>query len=205
MDESYKNYRQARDAAWQLLIDCHISSLPVSVSGICRKLGYPLYSYRKAEKAIAEAGLSDQCQTSDGFTFVAGGKPYIFYSDVCSPARQRFTVAHELGHVVLSHVGEGTYTVRNREPSPSDEPIETQANQFAARILAPACVLHALGVTAAEEISRVCGISMQAAEFRAARLAVLEGRGKYLSHPLERRVFEQFRDYLSAQRHQELL
>ena len=72
-------------------------------------------------------------------------------------------------------------------------------------VLAPACVLHALGVTAAEDISRVCGISLQAAEFRAARLAVLEGRGKYLSHPLERQVFEQFRDFLSAQSHQEPL
>lgn len=33
----------------------------------------------------------------------------------------------------------------------------------------------------------------------AARLAVLEGRGMYLSHPLERQVFEQFRDYLQRQ------
>lgn len=205
MNESYKNYQQARDAAWQLLIDCGISELPVSVSAICRQLGYPLYSYRKAAKAIAAAGLSNQCRTSDGFTFVTGGKTYIFYSDICTPARQRFTVAHELGHIILGHVGEGQHTLRNREPSPSDDPAETQANQFAARILAPACVLRALGVTTAEEISRVCGISMQAAEFRAARLAVLEGRGKYLSHPLERQVFEQFRDYLSAQRHPEPL
>lgn len=205
MNESYKNYQQARDAAWQLLVDCNVSVLPVSVSAICRQLGYPLYSYRKAAKAIAKAGLSEQCQTSDGFTFVTGGKPYIFYSDVCNRGRQRFTVAHELGHIVLGHVGDGQYTIVNREPSPKDDPAEVQANQFAARILAPACVLHAMGIAKAEEISRVCGISMQAAEFRAARLAVLEGRDMYLSHPLERRVFAQFKDYLSAQRRQDSL
>ena len=205
MTTNYKNYQQARDAAWQLLIDCGISSLPVSVSGICRRLGHPLYSYSNAAKAIERLGLSEQCKRSDGFTLCQEDKCYILYNDAQPTGRQRFTVAHELGHVVLSHVGEGTYTVRNREPSPSDDPAEVQANQFAARILAPACVLHVMGITKAKEISRVCGISLQAAEFRAARLAVLEGRGKYLSHPLERRVFEQFRDYLSAQRHQEPL
>ena len=205
MCNSYKNYQQARDAAWQLLIDCEVSALPVSVGGICRRLGHPLYSYSSAAPAIDRLGLADQCKRSDGFTLCQEGRCYIFCNDAQPIGRQRFTVAHELGHIILGHVHDGQYTIINREPSPGDAPDETQANQFAARILSPACVLHALGVTTAEGISRACGISLQAAEFRAARLAVLEGRGKYLSHPLERRVFEQFRDYLSAQRHQEPL
>lgn len=77
-------------------------------------------------------------------------------------------------------------------------PEETQANQFAARILAPACVLHALKVRNAEEIARLCGISRQAAEFRLARLRVLEQRGKYFTSPLERQVYEQFIPFLEA-------
>lgn len=200
MNERYKNYQQARDAAWRLLIDCKVSSLPVNLGAICQHLGIHAYTYRKAANVIAAAGLSAQCKRSDGFTFFIEGEPYIFYDGAaCSLGRQRFTVAHELGHIILGHVGAGEHTVANREPSPKDDPCEIQANQFAARILAPACVLHAMGVTKADDISRICAISQPAAEFRAARLAVLGGRGKYLSHPLERQVFEQFRDYLQRQ------
>ena len=200
MNERYKNYQQARDAAWRLLIDCKVSSLPVNLNDICKHLGIHAYTYRKAANVIAAAGLSTQCKCSDGFTFFIEGEPYIFYDGTtCSLGRQRFTIAHELGHIILGHVGVGEHTVANRDPSPKDAPHEIQANQFAARILAPACVLHAMGATKAEDISRICQISLPAAEFRAARLAVLEGRGKYLSHPLERQVFEQFRDYLRRQ------
>lgn len=199
MNERYKNYQQARDAAWQILIDCHVSALPVNVGQICKQLGIPAYTYRVAAKVIADAGLSAQQAATDGFTLFLGGKAYIFYDDTRPAGRQRFTIAHELGHIILGHVGDGQYTLVNREPDPKDDPHETQANQFAARILAPACVIHAMGVTRAEDISRICNISLPAAQFRAARLAVLEGRGKYLSHPLERRVFEQFTGFLSAQ------
>lgn len=197
--QSYQSYQQARDAAWQILIDCQVSALPVNVGQICAHLGIPAISYRKAATVIAHAGLSAQLSISDGFTLCLNGKMRIFYSDLCTVGRQRFTIAHELGHIILHHIGEGQYTVVNREPTTGDAPHETQANQFAARILAPACVLHAMGITKAEDISRICNISLPAAQFRAARLAVLEQRGKYFSHPLERQLFAQFTDYLSSQ------
>lgn len=197
---SYQSYKQARDAAWQVLIDCHIRQLPVDIGAICKQCGYKVYSYQSGKQAIAQMGLSNQCNLSDGFTLSHGKNIYIFYNDRCSHGRQRFTLAHELGHIILGHLLEGSYTTVNREPSPNDSPEETQANQFAARVLAPACVLYALGATNAEDISRLCDISIQAAKFRAHRLGVLANRGKYFSHPLERQVFAQFTNYLSSLR-----
>ena len=73
---------------------------------------------------------------------------------------------------------------------------EQEADMFATRLLAPACVLHELHATTAEQIAEVCNISMPAAEKRAERMAVLEARNKYYLHPLERRVREQFADYI---------
>lgn len=195
---SYQIYKHARDAAWKTLINCKISSLPVDMGKICEALGYHLYSYRSAEKIIKQFHLEKQCQLSDGFTMRFPHGTYIYYSDACTPGRQRFTVAHEVGHLVLGHVQARCYTTHNSEPSHSDCRAEQQANIFAARLLAPACVLHALGITSAEEISRVCYISMQAAQTRAARIAVLDQRDRYLSHPLERQLFAQFKDFLSA-------
>ena len=145
---SYQSYQQARDAAWRTLISCKISSLPVDMRKICSHLGYQLYSYRSAEKTIRYFHLEEQCEISEGFIVCLKRKAYIFYDDTYSIGRQRFTVAHEVGHLVLGHVQAGGYTTHN-----ISEQMERQANQFAARLLAPACVLHAMGVTRAEEIS----------------------------------------------------
>lgn len=194
----YQDYKQARDAAWQMLIDCHITSLPVDIASICSMQGYVLRDYRSGEKAISALGLSRQSSVVDGFTFYSGKTYYIFYNDYCSPGRQRFTIGHELGHITLGHLLDGQFTTMNREPTVGDAPEETQANQFAARILAPACVLHALNVRSAEEIAQLCGVSRQAAEFRMTRLRVLEQRGKYFTSPLERQVYEQFIPFLEA-------
>lgn len=193
----YENYKQARDAAWQMLIDCQVTELPVNVGQICRHYGWRLTSYRAGQKAIAALGLSDLTKQTDGFCLYSGGRYYIFYDDTMPRARQRFTVAHEIGHIMLGHIGNGQCTRINREPAEADAPEETQANQFAARILAPAWVLHSIHALTPAEIADVCEISMTAASFRAQRMELLEQRGRYLSHPLERQVAKQFDSYIA--------
>jgi Zn-dependent peptidase ImmA (M78 family) len=89
--------------------------------------------------------------------------------------------------------------VENREPTGAERVEERQANQFAARLLAPACVLHEIGALTPEEIQRVCGISHQAAAFRAQRMLELESRGKFYAHPLEKEVLTQFSSYIAAE------
>ena len=125
-----------------------------------------------------------------------------FHLTFTSIPRQRFTVAHELGHCLL-HKGNGLY---NREPSENDNPVEQEANVFASRILAPACVLWGIGVTSAKQISDICNISTQSAEFRWERLQELYdreqqfilkyGKSCFLQSPLERMVYNQFRDFI---------
>lgn len=193
---NYKNYQQARDTAWQMLIDCQITELPVNVGQICQHYGWRLTSYQAGHKAIAALGLSDLTKQTDGFCLYSGGRYYIFYDDTMPHTRQRFTVAHEIGHIMLGHIGDGQCTRINREPAADDAPEETQANQFAARILAPAWVLHSIHALTPAEIADACEISITAASFRAQRMELLERRGRYLSHPLERQVAKQFNSYI---------
>ena len=195
---SYKDYQTARNAAWQILIDCHVDILPVDIRAICRRLGCKLYSYDAGWKLIAAFRLQEQTEKADGFTVLYRDVPYIFYSNSVPETRQRFTIAHEIGHIVLGHVGEGKYTIMNREPAPGDSADETQANQFAARILAPACVLNALDAVEVEQISLRGCVSHQASEFRAKRMKQLRTRGKFLSHPLEREVMRQFEPFVMS-------
>lgn len=193
---SYKNYQNARDAAWKILLDCKIERLPVDLNLICRTLGVRTASYQSAEALIRRRNLSDIITYSDGLSLFAEDTPIVLYNKACSPERIRFTVAHELGHIVLGHVSPGTVTTANREPSPNDDPQETAANQFAARLLAPACVLWGLDLHTADEIAGVCHISIRSAEFRESRMAVLYARNRFLSSPLERRLYQQFLPFI---------
>ena len=197
---NYHNYKTARDAAWNTLIRFRISSLPVRLSEICRCYRWVLTDYIDGSRSIDLLGLSELKKTTDGFCTMTKHHTYIFYDSSLPLARQRFTVAHEIGHLLLGHVGPGMATVENREPTGSEREEETMANQFAARLLAPACVLHEIGATTAEDIQRLCGISAQAARFRAGRMQELERRGKYYASPLERQVIKQFESYINAVR-----
>ena len=183
---NYTNYQKSRDAAWQILIDFQIHSLTLKITDLCRALGI-------------EVKLAKIDSDSDGFTFMKNGVPVIILNANCSnTSRLRFTCAHELGHVILGHVG--VYELVSREPSPRDNPIEQEANVFASRLLAPACVLWGCRVKSAEDIIKLCDISYAAAEYRMQRMRILYSRNKFLTSPLERQVFENFRTFIENQR-----
>ena len=95
-------------------------------------------------------------------------------------------------------------TISNRDPTPNDDPHETAANQVAARILAPACILWGLNLCKPEEIAQVCDISKQAATFRAERMEILYQRAMFLTSPLERQVYEQFLPFIKEFRNPSL-
>lgn len=195
---NYKDYQNARDAAWQVLIRFRISDLPVRISDPIKKMGIVLAPYSKSEEFLAELGLSGLMNETDGLSVQKNWKYYIFYRGDMTPGRIRFTVAHELGHIILGHLGQKTHTTRNREPQEDDAPIEHAANVFASRLLAPACVLHELNALTPERISELCDISLTAARFRAERMEALENRNMFGTSSLERKVCRQFRSFVKS-------
>lgn len=182
---NYKDYKASRDLAWRILLNEGVTELPVKVGQLCRRMGIQI-------------GYIDLPGGEDGISMIVHGRPRIMIRKDRPVARQRFTVAHELGHILLGHVGK--YQLVNREPSRGDSPIEQAANVFAARLLAPACVLWALDARTPEQIARLCDISYQAATFRAERMELLYQRGKFLTSPLERAVYDQFGEFIRLHR-----
>ena len=67
---------------------------------------------------------------------------------------------------------------------------------FAARLLAPACVLWGLGVQSAEDIAAICNISYSAASIRFRRLETLRERNSFFLNPLEQKVYDNFKEYM---------
>lgn len=177
---------------------CGITSLPVNLNAILKHFGVRAYPYSRNWNQLRALGMENAAQSTSGLAFYRDASPIIMYDDRNTTNRIRFTVAHELGHIALGHVLPGEYTVVNREPSPSDSPMERAANHFAIDLLAPACVLWGMGVHTAPEIAAVCGISAQAAQFRAQQMELLRRRNQFLSHSLERVVYRQFQPFITG-------
>lgn len=177
---NYGCYKDARNGAWQCLIDYKIKSFPVKVSTIARQAEITLL--KNSSVKLLKGGES-------GTTLMQNDKLYIVYADEQSARRCRFTIAHELGHIFLGHLLDSNGFIHN-------EDAEHSANVFARDLLALACVLHELKVLTAAEISKLCDISLEAATYRAERMAELERRNAWYLHPLERKVIRQFSDYV---------
>lgn len=80
----------------------------------------------------------------------------ILYNDLVTVARQKFCIAHELGHLVLGHENESGVN-------------ELEANSFASEILAPSDVLSYMleeQVFSVEELMLVFGVSKDSAQKR---------------------------------------
>lgn len=183
---NYRKYKESRNLAWRILVGEGVTKLPVDIVQLCRNMGIRVQYY------------SSTVDGDDGYCTILFGRPRIFVRKECSPERQRFTIAHELGHILLGHVGQ--YNLVNREPNAKDNPIEQEANVFASRILAPACVLWALDARTPEQIAQICRISHQAASFRAKRMAILFERDRFLTSSIERQVYEQFSSFIEEER-----
>ena len=108
---------------------------------------------------------------ADGLTVRAGGTYLVLYDErVESPRRRAFTLAHEIGHILLAHEGGEHAATEERE-----------ANAFAASLLAPAVAVrylaHRRGCPISTEL--IAGsffLSREAAALRARDLLRAESR-----------------------------
>lgn len=176
---SYNNYKTARDVAWRCLIDCNISSLPLKLSLICRHYNIDIIKNSDLDidsKARLTENQRGKCVSIDG-------RFYIVVNDTDIFSAQRYTIAHELGHLIIP--------TRN----------EYEAERFAIGILAPACVLWGCNVHSAEDIAKMCDISQASARIRAERMELLYRRNMFLTSPLERQVFDNFSEFIKNNRH----
>ncbi len=102
----------------------------------------------------------------------------IFVSPSESQVRQRFTVAHELGHFILGH---GSSDRLNTEWSdrytPEQMGKERDANQFAAEVLMPPLALSVLinkmGITDMVKLRKQLGVSSQSLYYRLKNLGYI--------------------------------
>jgi len=183
----YGNYKNVRDAAWQCILDHNIMSLPVDLLKVAAMAGI---------KVLKNSEVCLLSGSESGVTIFDGKSWYLIYEDESTLGRRYITIAHELGHFFLGHeLLSGRYgrTFNSYQPKHEEE-----ADFFAARLLAPSCVLWGLDLHTADEIANVCKMSIAEAKKRAERIKVLYRRQKFLTHTLERDVYGQFKRFIEG-------
>ena len=155
------NYKKAKDGATKLLSDFDIKDPIVPVAEIAQRKGINL-KYFKPD--------SLELEKISGFFDPSSKTIYVNSED--PPTRQFFTIAHELGHFELEHSPE-QFGVLYRFATPIDKnPIEQEANNFAANLLVPEDmlikVMEKYGLTANDFIvlADIFGVSPEVMKYR---------------------------------------
>ncbi|MDF2116382.1 ImmA/IrrE family metallo-endopeptidase [Roseiarcaceae bacterium H3SJ34-1] len=164
---------KARTAALRLIQEHGVRAAPVPLDRIVRAAGV-VVQYSPFDGELS------------GMAFIKDGQPIIGVNSLHSSTRQRFTLAHELGHILLHrpvleasgvHVDKGSL----RRDSLSSEGVDDQeieANNFAAELLMPepllaaALVGHDLDLEdeeAVQALAKKFKVSATALQFRVQR------------------------------------
>jgi Zn-dependent peptidase ImmA (M78 family) len=118
------NYAFARNMAKKVLKDYKLSGVPTDLSVIFKNLGLKYIELNDADDI-------------DGAIIEIKGKPAIAVLNKARPLqRQRFTLAHELGHIFLKHTTRDVYDPEEIKDK-AKPPQEIEADTFASELLIP--------------------------------------------------------------------
>lgn len=187
-----------RDSAWKFILDQGICSLPINPSRLIERNGWALYTYAQfAEKIGRSTAEIVERFSREAFVFYSVREKtfVICYNADFPPPVVRWTLMHEIAHIVLGHISEEVPSL-NRVRSEERSVFETEAQGFARRVLCPSIVLHDCKAISPAAIMYLCGISHEAAEYRSKYMQELERRDRWRLHPLEVAVEKQFRIFI---------
>lgn len=146
---SEKRYNEIIEILADMFEDIGYKIFPIDVFELCRMLRITLVQYSSLPE---ECILNVKSLSSDGFNLLnpETNTYLIFYNAEMPLDRIRFTVMHEIGHIMLGH----------KIPSPV---IEQEANFFAISALAPLGIIFKIEEKTPEQVSIICGISFECA------------------------------------------
>lgn len=170
---NYNDYKIAHDRAWQTLIETKVNILPINLKEIFKYYNIELKTFiNDTDEAFIKNNI-------------------VYFNKNYNIKRIRFTLAHELGHILLKHenLNHTVHTYNSIE--------EYQANIFARCLLMPAIVLKELNCIEPQNIANMCKVSLQAAEYRSKRMKELLLKNRFNLSPLERQVYNNFKNFIS--------
>lgn len=156
------NARELLEIAWD-------GTLPVDPIAIAKKLDIEVGKF-----------ANDELGDISGLVARNDGKVTIHVSPSDATVRQRFTIAHELGHFALGHLrDEPHFRDTSREfMTGNSDPLEIDANRFAAQLLMPGDAVRErvrqMDKPDVRKLAREFAVSEAAMRFRLINLGIIE-------------------------------
>lgn len=152
--KSFKNkilrHNQCENLAYLTLLNAQITTLPVNLDQIIKDNQIIALGYNKDENALNLFNLPTN--NKDGFCIKYKNNYIICYNDQISEHRQHWTIAHEIGHIVLKHQ---IFPINN---------FEREAHKFAQNLLCPLIAFTLCNINTAKTAMQVFNVSEQAAQ-----------------------------------------
>ena len=166
--DSRRGAKRAREARLELGLD-PASPLPCLLGVVEERAGLPV---------VVSAALPGDVA---GACWRKGDRAVLFVNGGQAPARQRFTLAHELAHAWFRHDGALEVDSWATLSGVTTTPYEVQANAFAAELLVPRAVMEEVieGEPTLEEvvcIATFCGVSAIVVVYRLKDLGLASER-----------------------------
>lgn len=165
--------KKIEKVATDLLMSVGVKELPVPVEKVAQLRGLQVRPYDLGEDV-------------SGMLVIDAGNGTIGFNPLDSKVRQRFTIAHELGHYELHKTDTGVFIdtdfrveFRNERSSSGEDKKEREANAFAAALLMPQKLLikeianHDYDLTEEDsmrDLAKIFHVSVLAMTYRLANL-----------------------------------
>ena len=158
------NWNRAKQVAERVLQDNCLEEPPINAKELAERNGLTV-SFVNFNRLGPEY--------SDIAGFINKNNVYVNADD--TPARQNFTIAHELGHILLEHDNYDILYRRDLE-NQSNKTVEQEANYFAANLLVPEKMFKSFikeyPYASNKQLSDIFGVSKITIEHRRNRLGV---------------------------------
>lgn len=168
------DYGFATEKARQFIRDYGIDWLPVDPFEIAEKMGLEV---KTIERLSEETGIDrfrlikSVIDSEDGLAIYdpdTNEYKIVINEQVEPYGRIRWTMMHEIGHIVLGHLNDFRQTSITRRNLNDEEydALEQEAHIFAGEVLAPKYILYRIGAHSPTEIEEICELSKAAARSR---------------------------------------
>lgn len=189
-------YRHIQNTVLQFMLNQGVKKYPINIKKLAEKNGWELISLKslKEDKHLSLYALN----ISDAITFYNSETMQykIVYDDSVRPTQRiRFSLAHEIGHILLKHLEKQNIpqgkqiTLINQ-----NEIVEQEADFFAANLLSSNIILKALGINSVQQLMRLCGITKSAAVSRLKNYD--KWKGFKIKSQLEYSLLENFEQFI---------
>lgn len=179
------DYKKIIETVYKTIIELEIKQLPISVDYITHELRIKQIRNCDLQKPLLS-------RNQNGLAVLSKGKFYIIYNEKDDLQERRFTVAHEIGHILLGHLFNTSILSQEKEIR------EQEADIFATFLLAPVCVIQALKLQTPEEIQSVCNTPYQYAQLCSEYITSDLCRfSTQKINDLENKIYKQFQSYIN--------